>query len=453
MAEEVKHGFWNTFQFQTFALTGLNENVIDEKSKTGKEEKKNPTLDQFLLERFRTRRNLINKEIEIKSIKPSQDFQKLISKGREWSVMDDTKLNQMFFDAKIAGVKYLSSKRTITDRLNSGFSTGYDPMSEYVNSIVKWDGETDYISIEFNKRVKAKNQKLAAWMFKKWFVGMIATAIGDVVKTNETALILKGRQNLGKTRFIGNLLPPLLREYTMSGILNPNDKDHLFRLTTNFIYNLDELASMKASNVEKFKHIMSTDRVKARRPFAHFDANEKVICSFTGTVNDEVFLHDLTGNRRFLVVDVVEIDTMDNMPHDKMFAQAVELNKNGFRWWFNDEDVTQMKSHTEQYRFKSPIEELIMGRFVPAKDKDEAGTYLNPTEILNQFKKEGIQVTDTNAHKVGKVMTKLKFKHKKIGGLKKYAIDFVKKDSENLEGLINQNDVSGPGKGYEDIPY
>src|SRR5690554_7954137 len=69
-----------------------------------------------------------------------------------------------------------------------------------------------------------------------------------------------------------------------------------------------------------------------------------------------------------------------NIDINSAYAQAMQLYKNGFRYWFNQEEIKEINLNNEQYQIKSPEEELLLTWFEIA-DRDTANNFLNTTQI------------------------------------------------------------------------
>src|SRR5690606_13397707 len=89
--------------------------------------------------------------------------------------------------------------------LESDFVSIYNPFEDYFNNLPDWDGKTDYIS-QLTDTIITTNQKDFKWAFKKWLVAMVACAINEDI-TNQAVLILTGKQGIGKTTWLKNLVP------------------------------------------------------------------------------------------------------------------------------------------------------------------------------------------------------------------------------------------------------
>lgn len=89
-----------------------------------------------------------------------------------------------------------------------------------------------------------------------------------------------------------------------------------------------------------------------------------------------------------------------------VYAQAIELYKNGFRYWFNQEEIKEIDLNNEQYQIRSPEEELLLTWFDIA-DRETANNFLNTTQIAAKLAdKAKLNVTDGTVMKLGKALKK-----------------------------------------------
>lgn len=105
----------------------------------------------------------------------------------------------------------------------------------------------------------------------KWIVATVGCATVEEV-TNQTAIIFIGKQGVGKTIWMKNLVPYDLKNYFYSGTPNLKDKDSRIRLAESFLINLDEMmGSLSRTNAERLKEIITAPRVRERRAYGQFD--------------------------------------------------------------------------------------------------------------------------------------------------------------------------------------
>ena len=74
-----------------------------------------------------------------------------------------------------------------------------------------------------------------------------------------------------------------------------------------------------------------------RLPYAKFDEAFPRQCVFVGTTNEDQFLRDATGGRRFWPVTVTRVIDVEALAgeRDQLFAEAVAAFKAGEPWWLD----------------------------------------------------------------------------------------------------------------------
>ena len=82
--------------------------------------------------------------------------------------------------------------------------------------------------------------------------------------------------------------------------------------------------------------------------------------SFIATSNHKDLLSDLSGNRRFICVEVTApIDTNVTVNYRQLYAQAFHAVMKGERYWLDDADEALLKESNEEFRQVSPLEHLF----------------------------------------------------------------------------------------------
>lgn len=144
----------------------------------------------------------------------------------------------------------------------------------------------------------------ARWAISRWLVG---TIFRYRTGYQNFCLVLRGRQESGKSSFANALGAGLGERYTRNGYIDPSDKDHRLARGKVLLWEIDEMG-MGSSRKEQsqLKAFQTSKTVNDRPAFGHFDKDQKCITSFIGTTNDYAFLNDRSNDgdaRRYYHVD------------------------------------------------------------------------------------------------------------------------------------------------------
>jgi len=315
--------------------------------------------------------------------------------------------------------------------LMSDYTPVFNPFRKYLNDLSPWDGKTDYI-MQLSQTVSTTDDPLWQLCFRKWMVAMVGSLVCDEV-INHTVIVFSGKQGLGKTTWMLNLVPPALKDYCFSGTINPGNKDTLIHLSECMLINLDELENLNRSELGATKELITKSSIRIRRPYGYSTETMPRRASFAGSVNGKEFLSDTTGSRRFLCFEVTAIVYQHPIPLERVYAQAKYLLDNGFQYWFDRSEIEVINKNNEQYRCMSVEEELLLAYFEPCK-ADEADYFFSTTELVNRLsQKVKMNVTDAARQKLGKALRAHKFSRIKRNGRYVYALK--QKDPELVDYL------------------
>ena len=351
-------------------------------------------IELFLRARWIFRYNVVSNKAEFKLVKDP---------GAPFVEMRDFDYNSILRDLKYADLQ--CSMSTLRMILASKFMVEYDPYIEYTVNLPEYDGQTDYIE-QLADTVATGNQVFWRRAFKKWFVAMAASWMQPEV-VNHTALIMSGEQGIGKTTWLGNLIPTPLRKYVYAGMVNVRDKDSQVKLSECCIIIMDELENM-SRNLDALKELITKRDIHIRRAYAFTHEHYTRRASFAGSINNKDFLHDITGNRRFLCFEAKQIDYRLFANLDKAYAQAVYLAQNGFQYWFSQDELTELEQNNEEFRAVIPEEEQLMAFYEPCTEDDADAVFMLNTEILkNLLRLSGLRTLSDQ--KLGRVLKARKF--------------------------------------------
>ena len=322
-------------------------------------------------------------------------------------------------------------KQHLQNVIESDYVPSYHPFRNYLEHLPPWHAEqgdpilmlsmTVIVKAEDDEKKGADEQMLFYQYLKKWLVGMVASWVEPQV-VNNVMLVLIGEQGAYKTTWFSHLLPPQLREYfytkTNSGMVS---KDDLLTLSQYGLMCWEELDSMQQKELNKLKAAMTMPSINERAAYARYHENRPHIASFCGTGNNIQFLSDTTGTRRWLPFEVKEIQSPLAVPfeHDAIYAQAYALYQQGFRYWFNREEIEQLQRHNMQFETVCPEYELI-DEYFRIPQEGEQGEYLPASVILQQI--GGVNIKEITTKKLGRALNAMGFDSKRIDGVRRYLV-------------------------------
>ena len=277
-------------------------------------------------------------------------------------------------------------KSDLHQLLGSEFSPEYNPFVDYLTALppIADDDTTDYIDqvASMIHVASADDAKHRRW-FKKWLVAMIASWLDPEV-TNHVILAYIGRQGIYKSTFMRRLLPPVLSSYfSVRNYGSRMDKDDRLMLAEKGLVALEEIDSLTPRELNQLKAIVTAETIDERDAYSANRESRVHIASFCATGNNRRFLTDLTGNRRWLPFYVTDIDSpyTHAIPHERLYAQAYALYREGFRYWFEADEVAELDRHNANFEEPNMVQELIETYFRQPYD-GEAGQFYASANIL-----------------------------------------------------------------------
>lgn len=378
-------------------------------------------IEQHIKENYDTRYNEVLHIMEYRRRKTDTE------QPEPFHILDEMMENSIWMEMNELG--YSCTVKTIQNLIYSDFSSTYHPIREYLDSLPEWDG-TDYIGILANS-VHTSHQKFWVECLERYLVGMCAAATQDDVVNHTVLLLCSEIQNIGKTTFINNLLPPELRAYLSTGLINPNNKDDLAKIAQAMLINLDEFEGMNGRELNIFKDLVTRKVISIRLPYARRSQNFPHTASFAGTCNYQEVLHDTTGNRRFLCFHVDSMEFI-KINYAQLYAQIKYLlNKPGYQYWFTQSENSRIEENNEDFIFHSPEEELVLTH-IRKPERFEKVHYLTVTEIAELIRERtGYQYSHETKAQLGKVMSKHGFEFHKGKNGRRYTVFII--DTEQVK--------------------
>ncbi len=414
----------------------INPNNEEDKKPRKKASNKIKIIEEWLSDVYDFRFNTVTKKPEYST------------KGvGEWKTMDDEVLSSLWrnlqHDGHNASLSYIDSV------IKSDFSPRINPILQYF-STVHWDGK-DYIKT-LASTIKLSNYENERWVFffRKWLVGMVANIFEEHRCANHICLILAGTQGKGKSTWLSRLLPSELFDYYYEGKIDPEHKDSLFLTASNILVNVDDyFDNVNRKKADTLKGFITEPFVKCRRPYGRYEVTLPKIASFAGTSNDDAFLYDSSGSRRFLAAMITDIDQQgsNGVDRSQVFAQAYELyqlaKKGEFVYWLLPEEQKEMEKVNEQFQVDSQEYELIC-KYVRRVEKNSKGMieYLTNSDL--KVRLEVFSNGKLSSRKIGQALKKLGFARgcfdKAQRGVKVYKMIWLGEPLKDSIGMTLQDE-------------
>lgn len=247
----------------------------------------------------------------------------LVNTYREWNNSDDSNLKS-FIEARYG----LKSMEKIMEALNIVVNRNpYNPVKEMLEALYeKWDRKTGHIENLLPDYLGVEKSQYTTECMKLFMLGAISRAYKPGCKFDYMPVFV-GKQGIGKSTFL-RLLSMNNAWYNDNFNTVEGDKAPE-KLRGMWMVELAELlATKKAKEVESIKAFLTSTVDTYRPPYGRRTEQRPRVCVFAGTTNNDHFLTDRTGNRRFL-----PIVTRKAHVKKSMFDNKEEVTKDFEQAW------------------------------------------------------------------------------------------------------------------------
>lgn len=243
-----------------------------------------------------------------------------------------------------------------------GRRAAFHPVKDYLDSVV-WDKKPRLDTLLIDHGGAADNPFVRA-ATARTLIAAVARIYNPGCKV-DTALILESRtQGFRKSTLFSTLAGNAAWFTDSPGHLG--EQACIEIITSHWFVELAELSGLKKADVDATKAFLSRQYDKYRPAYARRVADFPRQCIVVGSVNPDNngYLRDLTGNRRFWTVTVAALDLEAiAKERDQLWAEAKARFAAGERWWFDDNTEghlieTQAESAAERVAEPEIVETL-----------------------------------------------------------------------------------------------
>lgn len=240
----------------------------------------------------------------------------------------------------------------------------YNPVATWVQS-KPWDGvsrlEEFYATVDCGEHM---NPELKRLLMRKWLVQAIGAAFEPDGIAAQGILTFTGKQNIGKTTWFKRLAPEELGLVYTGHTLDVKSKDSQLVALKYWIVELGEIdATFRKSDVSALKSFTTQALDNIRRPYAMTESTYGRRTVFGASVNDELFLADPTGNRRFWTIPAEGLYLEHAIDMQQLWAEVLALWQGGERWYLTMDETHRLNEHNDDYMVADPVDERIAAGF------------------------------------------------------------------------------------------
>lgn len=218
---------------------------------------------------------------------------------------------------------------------------------------------------DFLKNIQTTNNELSYLLIKRWMIAAVASLFTDSGFCNQGVLVIQGEPGTHKSSFIMSLVPEEMRAIKGGMLLDPSRKDDVFMASSYWIAELGELdATFRKSDIARLKSYITNDVDDVRR--AYSEKNSQMIrrTAFAATVNENRFLVDETGNRRWWSISITEpINTHHGLDMQQVWREVYEMWKAGESPILLEEELLKLNMENKKYEYLNPLEEKVLTHF------------------------------------------------------------------------------------------
>lgn len=229
----------------------------------------------------------------------------------------------------------------------------YHPVKEYLRSLEPVTGAMEELCDAMN----LGEIGLARTFVRKWMISAVARAMNPGCKA-DTVIVIVGPQGYRKSTFFDIMAGSWFGDSYM----DIENKDSLLSLRHAWIYEWSELAAMqRARTRETLKAFLASRVDRLRPPYGRTVQEYPRSCVIVGTSNENDFLSDSTGNRRFWPVTItkpIDTDAVKRL-RDAAWGEARGAYDAGENWILNAVESVELEDVAEGFMQENPWQDKI----------------------------------------------------------------------------------------------
>lgn len=239
------------------------------------------------------------------------------------------------------------------------------PVREYLKSL-RWDGKRR-LPTWLARYFGAADNHYTHEVGRMWMVSAVARIMRPGCQA-DYMLVLEGGQGARKS----SAVRALGGEWTLEGL--PDVRDYPRAATAiqgKWIIEIPELDAIKGASVQTTKKFITMRVDSYRGAYAEFQRDAPRQCVYIGTTNEEQYLADPSGGRRYWPVKCGTIDREAIIrDRNQLWAEAFAAFEGGAEWHPSDRDATLLAAlqSEQEERYQEDEWESQISAWLPGKE-------------------------------------------------------------------------------------
>ncbi len=232
----------------------------------------------------------------------------------------------------------------------------YHPVRSYLEEIDSSLKKDQWESIA--KYCFGCGNPMSSLHLQRQLIGLVARAFKPGCDLHTALVIQSDKQGIGKSKFW-----KILGGQWFSDSLGDlkNLKEDTLQLHSAWIHEwgeIDRVLGVRMS--ETLKGFLSRSWDDVRKPYGRGYEQLKRSCGIVGTTNRRDFIKDFTGNRRFPIITIQEVNLKwveEN--RNNIWGSAIEAFRSNIRWFYNEEENAAITQKAQEYSAPDPLLEQL----------------------------------------------------------------------------------------------
>jgi predicted P-loop ATPase len=204
----------------------------------------------------------------------------------------------------------------------------FHPVRAWLSNL-SWDGR-ERLKDLFPVYLGAERSTYTEAIGRMFLIAMVARIMRPGCKADYMP-ILEGEQGAEKSKVGKVLAGPWFSDHLPD---IRNDQASAQHLAGKWLIEVAEMDSFSKAEATRYKAFVTRETDRYRPPYARNEIEQPRQCVFFGTTNEDEYLRDTTGGRRFWPVRVGKISISDlERDREQLFAEAVKRFQDREIWW------------------------------------------------------------------------------------------------------------------------